>query len=104
MLTPMEKSTPNSVSTPSRERHSRSRRLHLSDTLRIPPAAAIRPRDDLEQMTVRVLEVEAAPAVVAVDLSPLRLGGVGPIGELARLDPIEDVVELGLAHQKRVVL
>ena len=55
-------------------------------------------------MSVRVLEIAAAPAIVAVDLARLALAGVRPVGELALLDPREDRVELGIADQERVVL
>src|SRR5262245_8900519 len=36
---------------------------------RIPATAAIRTRDDLEEMAVQILEIDAAPAVVAVDFA-----------------------------------
>ena len=55
-------------------------------------------------MPVRVLEIEAPPAIVAVDLIAAMACRIGPIGQAARLDPGKDAVELGFADQKGVVL
>jgi hypothetical protein len=41
---------------------------------------------------------------VVVDLALACLPRVGPVGEVARADAAEDLVELGLAHQEGVVL
>src|SRR5215475_11793508 len=60
---------------------------------RIPAAAAIGAGDDLEQVTVGVFEVEPAAAVVAIDLPPRRLTGIGPVGKLPVADSCEDLVE-----------
>jgi hypothetical protein len=38
------------------------------------------PSDDFEEMPVRILEVETAPAITMIDLVRLRLTGIGPIG------------------------
>src|SRR5688572_24457266 len=66
--------------------------------------AAVWTRDDLEHVPRRVFEVDAAAAVVAVDLALLLERRVGPPVEAALLHPAEDLVELRLAHQERVVL
>src|ERR1051325_9294757 len=66
--------------------------------------AAVGPGDDLEQVAARILEVDAASAVVAVDLPFLLLAGIRPVLEFARLDAAEDLIELPLAHEEGVVL
>src|SRR3990172_1797141 len=73
------------------------RRLDLS-------GVRVGPRDDLEDVPARVIEVHAASAVVGVDLALQPVTGVGPVGEAARLDAAEDPVELVLAHEEGVVL
>ena len=55
-------------------------------------------------MPARVFEVDAAAAIVVVDLALLTLAGVGPEVEAAGLDAGEDLVEFGFAHQERIVL
>src|SRR2546429_8082681 len=60
--------------------------------------------DDLEQVAAQILEVDATATEIVVDLSLLLLFGIGPVLELARLDAAEDLVELLLAHEERVVL
>src|SRR5438105_6496223 len=67
-------------------------------------AAAVRARDDLEEVAARVLEVHAAAAVVVVDLALLALARIRPVVEPALLDAAEDLVELLLADEERVVL
>src|SRR5262249_31292033 len=68
------------------------------------PAGAVGARDHLEQVAVGVLEVDAAAAVVAVDLAGAALHRVGPVLEAALADAAVDVVEVALADQERVVL
>lgn len=46
----------------------------LARRSRIPAAAAVRTRDDFEQMPVRVFKVETAPTVVVVGLPPAFVG------------------------------
>jgi hypothetical protein len=55
-------------------------------------------------MAARVLEVDAAAAVVPVDLAFLLLARVGPVLDAAAAHAAEDLVELLLAHEERVVL
>jgi hypothetical protein len=65
----------------------------------------LRPRgDDLKEVTVQILEIDTAPAVMVTDLALLCLPGVGPVGKLPFADPAEDLVELRFADQEGVVL
>jgi CoA-transferase family III len=43
------------------------------------PSRAVRPRDDLEEVAARILEIDSAAAVVAVDRSGLLLKRIGPM-------------------------
>ena len=65
---------------------------------------SVRPRNDLQQVTVGIFEVHAAAAVVVVDLASTGLAGVSPVVETARTDAAEDLIELGFADQKGVML
>src|SRR5947207_1082835 len=67
---------------------------------RFPAAASIRARDDFQEMAVRILEIDAAPAVVMVDLSGFGAGGIGPIGETLLLNAAKRLVELCLGDQE----
>ena len=55
-------------------------------------------------MTVEILEIHAASAVVMIDLARLLARRIGPVGKLAFANPAENLVELGFADQKGVVL
>jgi hypothetical protein len=55
-------------------------------------------------MSVGIVEVDAAAAVVVIDLTRSALARVGPMVEAAFDDPAEDLVELVLSDQERVVL
>src|SRR6266568_5097674 len=76
----------------------------VAGAARLGVAAAVRTGDDLHQVPVRVGEVDAATAVVAVDLAGPGPAGVRPVRHVAPGDPPEDHVELVLADQERVVL
>src|SRR5215813_3620052 len=67
-------------------------------------AAAIRARDDLEEMPVRILEVDPATIVPGVDLAALLTGGIGPVRQPVLANALEDLVELDLAHEECIVL
>jgi hypothetical protein len=69
---------------------------------RLPATAAVWPRDDLQEMATGVPEINAAPAVVMVDLARLGACGIGPVGQAAIPDAAEDRVELLLADQERI--
>jgi hypothetical protein len=51
-------------------------------------------RQHLEQMTVRVAEVEPAAAVAVIDLHILRRARPAAISDSLGVDPVEDPVEL----------
>jgi hypothetical protein len=60
----------------------------------IPAAAAVGASDDLKEMAIGILEINAAPAIVMIDLALLRSRGIGPIGERPFADPTEDLVKI----------
>jgi hypothetical protein len=59
--------------------------------------APVRPRDDFEQVPIRIFEVHPAPAVIAVDLTGPRLTWIRPVFEPTVADAAKDDVELVLA-------
>ena len=61
---------------------------------RVPAAAAIRSRDDLQKVPVGVLEVDTTSPVVAINFIGLGLSGISPVGELPVTDSTEDFIEL----------
>jgi hypothetical protein len=61
--------------------------------------AAIRSRDDLQEIAIRVLEVDPAPAVVVVDFAHFVVRGVGPVREPSLANACEDAVKLALADE-----
>src|SRR5437667_6933391 len=67
---------------------------------RIPSAAAVRASDDLKEVTVEILEVDAASAVVVIDLTWLLPRWIGPVGKFAFANPAENLVEFSFADQK----
>src|SRR5262249_11144047 len=67
-------------------------------------AAAVRPRDHFEIMTVGVRKIDAASAVIVIDLPRSSACRVGPIVQVLRLDPLQHGVELRFGDQKRVML
>ena len=67
-------------------------------------AGAVRPGDDLQVVTGGILEVDAAAAVVVVDLARTASPRVGPVLHAALADPAVDGVELVFGHQECVVL
>ena len=66
--------------------------------------AAVRHRDDLEQVPVRVVPVEAAAAVVGADLPFAAPVGVGPVRQAPVDDAGVNTVEVVVADQERIVL
>ena len=71
---------------------------------RLSAAAAVRPGDHFEVMTVRIPKIDAASAIVVVDLSGPAAPRISPVVEAAILDPVEDGVEVSFADQEGVVL
>src|SRR5215218_5887270 len=90
-----------------RRTHARRRRNPLAacgEPVRGPRSSpAVRPGDDLEEVPVGVEPVHAPATVVGVDLTRVALEGIGPVIEAAGPDAGEDLVELLLGHQERVV-
>ena len=66
-------------------------------------AAAVRLRDDLEIVAARIFEIRASTAIVRIDLTLPAVRGIRPVGQSAALYSRKNAIELGLAHQKRVV-
>src|SRR5262245_42694853 len=66
--------------------------------------AAVRPRDHFEGVAVRVAEIDAAPAVVMVDLAGPPTSRISPVSEATILDAAEDGVEFSFTDQESVVL
>src|SRR5207245_985212 len=67
-------------------------------------AAAVGPREDLQDVPAGSDEIAPATAVPGVDLAGTILGRVGPEVHAPLGDPAEHLVELRLADQERVVL
>src|SRR4026207_2421691 len=67
-------------------------------------SAAVRPGNDLQQVAIRVFPVQAAPAVVGVELTWTPPERVCPVSQSALFDPREDVVEIGLFDEECIVL
>jgi hypothetical protein len=64
-------------------------------------AAAVRPGDDFEKMSVGIVEIDAATVVPSVDLARLPMEGIGPIANAAFAQTIDDAVELAFRDEKR---
>ena len=80
----------------------------LPDRRKLPygsqPAAAVGSRDDFQQVAARILEVDAAPTVVTVDLPALVRAGSAQWMRPCSFNAGENLVELPLADQEGVVL
>src|SRR6185312_12608198 len=59
--------------------------------------------DQLEQVAVGILEIDAAAAPVMVDLAGPFLVRAGPVGQAGLLDAPEGGIELGIVDQEGVV-
>lgn len=66
-------------------------------------AAAVGSRDDLEQMPVRVLEVDPAPAIVMINFARFAARRIGPVRLPALANASEDLVKLAFADEERKV-
>src|SRR3954454_4171426 len=55
-------------------------------------------------MAAGLLEVDSAPAIIAVDLAGAMLGGVGPVLEAAAAHARKDLIEVFFANEEGVVL
>src|SRR6516225_4391857 len=67
-------------------------------------AAAVGPGDHFEIVAVRIAKIDAASAIVVVDLAGPAAPWISPVVEAAILDATEDGVEVSLADQEGVVL
>lgn len=67
-------------------------------------AAAVGPRDDLQEVAVGVVPVDAPPSVVVVDATCLLVRRVRPVRQPARVNAPEDPIELFFADEEGVVL
>ena len=63
----------------------------------IPAATPVSARDDFQQVTVGILEIDTASAIVAIDFTNLLLYRVSPIGQRPLAKPTEDFVKLRFA-------
>src|SRR5262245_47390379 len=79
-------------------------RRHATARLRIPAAAPVRTRDDLQKVPIRVLEIETAAAIVTIDVALLGLRRIGPILLTSIADAFEYGLEFRLADQEGIVL
>jgi hypothetical protein len=61
---------------------------------RIPPSTSVRARNDLKEVTVRVFEIESAPAIAMIDLTLLRLSRIGPMRQPLMANAAKDLIEL----------
>src|SRR6476646_7434177 len=96
------RATPHSVPQPQLSGHRSASSIYEYTPLSA--AAAVRPRDHFEVVAVRVAEIDAAPAVVMVDLAGPATSRISPVPEAAILDAAEDGVELTFADQESIVL
>ena len=67
-------------------------------------AAAVGPGNDLQQVTVRVFEVQSAAAVPVVDHPKPGLAGICPVREALATDMVKGRIEVLLTHEERVML
>jgi hypothetical protein len=67
-------------------------------------SAAVWAGDDLQEMPAGIFPIDAASAVVRVELTRPALAGVSPIRQVSASDSVEDLVELGFTDQESVVL
>src|SRR5687767_14027776 len=65
---------------------------------------AVRPRQNLEQVSIGIFEVDSSPVVPIIDLIGLRPGWVRPVAHSTLLDAAEDLIELRLAHEEGILL
>src|SRR5579883_1627822 len=60
--------------------------------------------DQLHEMAIGIVEVDAPAAIEVVDLAGLGVAGAGVDGDALLAQPLDARVELGVAHQKGPVL
>src|SRR5215831_974054 len=67
-------------------------------------AAAVWTGDDLQQVAVRIIEIDPTPTIPGIDLVTLVAVGVRPIGKVPLTNPREDLIEFNLDYKKGIVL
>src|SRR5262249_17874059 len=60
--------------------------------------------ENLQEVAIRILEIESPAAIVVIDFSSLCFRGIGPIGKPSLSNACKNFVELSLANEKSVVL
>ena len=83
--------------------------IRLSDLCCVASTAAlrhraVRPCDQLEQVAVGCVEIDAAPAVIVVDLARAAAVVIGVVGGASGANAGERAVKFRFADQKRIVL
>src|SRR4051794_7019360 len=78
--------------------------MNAGDAREASGARAVGAGEELEEVAVGVLEVDAPPAVLVVDLAQAAAHRIGPVVEVEVLDAAEALVELLLGHEEGVVL
>src|SRR3982074_3061702 len=66
--------------------------------------ALLRVGHDLHEMSVRIREVQAAPASARIDLTVRRIARPAAIGDVFGFETAEDLVELLVTDEERVVM
>lgn len=64
----------------------------------------VRTGDDLEQVAVRIVEVDSPPIIPLVGVTRLFAIGVSPILEASFTNPFKNLVKLEFTHQESIVL
>jgi hypothetical protein len=67
-------------------------------------ATRLRHGHDFKEVTARVLEVKAAPAVASIDLHVSVTERTAAIRQVLRLHTLENCIELRVADMKRIVI
>jgi hypothetical protein len=78
--------------------------LARREALVVLPAAPVWTRNHSQKVAVGILEIEAATAIIVIDLPALCLRGISPIGKASFANPFINLIELRFADQKGVVL
>jgi hypothetical protein len=65
-----------------------------------PAAASVRTSDDLQEVTVWILEIEASAPAVTIDVTFRRLRRVRPIAQTSIASAFEYFLKIRLADQK----
>ena len=65
---------------------------------------SLRHSHQLEDVTVRVLEINASAAIPVIELAVVEAPGSAAVRKPSLLDALEDSVELGVAHVEGIVV